>query len=139
MTKPSAKVRADTMTRDLHRCQAADWSCFGGLQWQHREATGSGGRGRKAPAPTVEDGIILCKHHNADAEGKGQGAALRNGWKIRKFRGKPPIPVTSIPWYDRTADAYYLPEGVTRRPIPHSLALELLELAGNLHVRGQVA
>lgn len=127
------------MRRDGGLCQAADETCYGGIQWQHREATGQGGAGSKAPKPAVEDGIALCQHHNDDAEGAGQRRALYHGWKIRRFRGKPPIPPTAIPWFDRNTLRWYLPSGVNRGEIPQSTALELLELAGNLHVRGEVA
>lgn len=129
MTAPSRVVRQLTYLRDGHRCV----SCgkHSPLEWNHREASGHGGRGKKAPTLTPADGVTLCTLCNEGLEGHLQHRGLAMGWKIRRNRGS--IQSHVIPYFDYTARAYFLPtvDGVRTR-IAHSLAVELLEAAGNL-------
>jgi len=129
MTAPSRRVRGLTYLRDGHRCVAC--GTFSPLEWNHREATGHGGRGKKAPELTPADGVTLCSLCNEGIEGHMQDRALALGWKIRRNRGE--IQAHEIPYFDYSTRAYYLPtvDGMRRR-IAHTLAAELLEAAGNL-------
>ena len=61
-----------------------------------------------------------------------QHRGLAMGWKIRRNRGS--IASHEIPYFDYTARAYFLPrvDGM-RSKITHTLAVELLDAAGNLN------
>ena len=129
MTAPTARIRADTYTRDGNRC--VDCGATTGLSWQHREASGHGGRGSKAPKLTTADGLTLCIPCNEACEAAGQARALHLGFKIRRNRGS--ITAAQIPFYDRNVRAWFLPgEGPTRHQILPVEAGELLAAAGNL-------
>jgi hypothetical protein len=135
VTAPSREVRGHTYLRDGFRCLSC--GARDGLTWQHREASGHGGRGRKAPALTTADGLTLCMLCNQACEAEGQERALALGWKLRRFRGG--IPAAEIPFYDRNERAWFLPgRDATRREILPAIAAEILEAAGNLRP-GQVA
>lgn len=131
MTAPTAKVRGLTFLRDRNRCVAASDACYGRLEWNHREASGHGGRGKKAGAVTPADGVILCSSHNArlesDADFRRKGLSL--GWKLSRYRGG--LSSDEIPFYDVNEREWFLPdvEGNRRRIIP-AVALELVEAAG---------
>lgn len=101
VTAPSRQVRAWTYLRDGFRCLSC--GARDGLSWQHREASGSGGRGVKAPELTTADGVTLCLLCNEGCEGAGQ---------------------------DR---CWYMPgEACVRVVVGWAVALELLDAAGNL-------
>ena len=130
MTKPSQKVRGHTYLRDNHRCVAASNQCAGGIEWNHRENSGSGGRGSKAPELTTADGVTLCTSHNQRLEADLQDLGWAMGWKILRNRGS--LPASAIPYFDCTDRLWYLPgEGATKQEINATTAQELLELAGN--------
>ncbi len=78
MTAPTKQVRGWTYLRDGFRCVA--FGARDALTWQHREASGNGGRGRKAPALTTADGLTLCYLCNEACEAEGQQRALALGW-----------------------------------------------------------
>lgn len=132
MTPPTKSVRALTYLRDGFRCVACGSHDL--LEWNHREASGHGGRGRKAPKVTPADGVSMCHRHNglleSDADFRVRGLTL--GWKILRNRGA--MQSHEIPYFDVNERVYYLPlvDG-TRQQIPHALAQELLEAAGNLN------
>jgi len=129
MTAPTKQVRADTYLRDNHRC--INCGTTEGLSWQHRESSGHGGRGKKAPPLTTADGVTLCLPCNQACEAHMQTRALALGWKIRRNRGR--IQSAQIPFYDCNTREWYLPTfGPTRDPIRATLAAELLAVAGNL-------
>lgn len=129
MTAPTRAVRSRTYLRDGHRCVSC--GAFSPLEWNHREASGHGGRGKKAPELTPADGVTLCTLCNQGIEGHMQDRGLALGWKIRRNRGG--IASHEIPYFDYTSRAYYLPtvDGMRTR-ITHALAVELLDAAGNL-------
>lgn len=129
MSAPSKVVRGQTLLRDGFRCLKCGRRDT--LEWQHREASGQGGRGPKAPVPISADGVILCTVHNAEAESSGQDQALALGWKIRRNRGA--MLAAEIPFFDCNDRTWYLPGvGSSRSPIHFALALDLLDVAGNL-------
>lgn len=134
MTAPTKKVREHTKARDEFRCVAGPEGCFGPLEWQHREASGHGGRGVKVGTPATSEGVMLCQGHNQRAEGEEQAKALALGHKIRRFRGDPKIPAYEIPYYDAPSRTWYLPaaSGPTRTPIDTAEARERLIAAGNI-------
>ena len=129
MSAPTQRVRTATYERDSYLC--ADCGITTNLSWQHRESSGHGGRGKKAPALTVADGLTLCLPHNQACEAEGQEKALRLGWKIRRNRGG--LLASHIPFYVRWAAEWWLPDADGGKTIIHaSLALELIEAAGGL-------
>jgi hypothetical protein len=134
MTKPSEKLRKATKLRDGNRCVACGVE-GPPLEWQHRETSGHGGRGKKAPPLTTADGLMACTICNAGFEAEGQERALMLGHKIRRNRGSRlnPFPSHRIPYWDFTAQLWFLPdmEG-GRSPIHNSLAQELLVAAGSI-------
>lgn len=130
MTDPTKRVRNHTYLRDNFLC--LDCGTPENLSWQHREASGHGGRGKKAPELTTADGVTLCLPHNQDAEANGQSRALALGWKIRRNRGT--LLAADIPFFDCNTREWYLPgPGPTRTPIAAAFAQELLFAAGNLN------
>lgn len=133
MTAPSQKVRTATYIRDGFRCVSC--GATEGLQWQHRESSGSGGRGRKAPAVTTADGLTSCGSCNPRYESDLQGLALQSGWKLRRFRGS--IQSHQVPFWNRNTNVWALPDmdgGL--QPINTALALELIDAAGGNYVKG---
>jgi hypothetical protein len=133
MTAPSLKVRNATKKRDGYRC--VNCGASGPLEWQHREASGSGGRGKKAPPLTTADGVMACTTCNSGFEHAGQERALMLGHKIRRNRGSRlnPFPSHRIPYWDHTAQLWFLPDmDGGRSPIHNSLAQELLVAAGSI-------
>ena len=132
MTAPTRKLRELVYTRDHHRCLDCGSSS---LTIQHREASGAGGRGSKAPQLTAADIITLCGPCNAACEAHGQERALHMGWKLRRNRGQ--MRASEIPVYDRnTHDWLLLTEDGDTAWIGASLAAELLGVAGNLTMKG---
>jgi hypothetical protein len=133
VTAPSRRVRDETFKRDGYECVAGPVGCFGQLEWGHREASGQGGRGAKAPPLTSADGIAQCTRHNGAAEGPEQRRALEHGWKIKRFRGNPPVPASEIPYYVARERNWYLPgEGASRLEVTPIQALDLLDAAGSI-------
>lgn len=96
MSAPSPVVRAVVYERDEHRCVSCGTSR--GLQFQHRRATGMGG---KAEAPKVEDGVTSCAVCNPAYESSRQREALRYGWKLRRWILRPEL-VPVFYWRERT-------------------------------------
>jgi hypothetical protein len=130
MTKPTAAVRQATYARDNNTCVAANSECGGGLEWGHRESSGHGGRGSKAPLLTVADGITNCRNHNQRFEGDLQDLALRSGWKLKRNRR---MNAADIPYWASDVGAWYLPLDLKREnPLVPMLALELLDAAGSI-------
>lgn len=131
MTPPSKSVRGLTYLRDGHRCLAC--GSRDALTWQHRAASGMGGRGVKAPALTPADGCTLCVLCNASCEAEGQTLALSMGWKIRRNRGA--MPASAIPVFDVNERRWFTIDVEGGREICNAItALELLDLAGSLTV-----
>lgn len=106
MTVPTAAVRMGTYQRDSYRC--AECGTTADLTWQHRESSGHGGRGKKAPPLTPADGVTLCLRHNVAAEAEGQTGALARGWKLRRNRGG--IPAHRVPFFVAWALEWWLPD-----------------------------
>lgn len=129
MTAPSKRVRGLTYLRDGHRCVAC--GSLSPLEWNHREASGHGGRGKKAPTLTPADGVTLCTLCNQGIEGHLIDKGLALGYKLRRNRGG--IPAYEIPYFDFSTRTYYLPDvDGGRSALLWSTALELLDAAGNL-------
>lgn len=125
MTAPTARVRADTYNRDNNRCVAADGECFGGLEWNHRENSGTGGRGSKATPVTVADGVTTCMSHNQRFETDMIVEARQKGWKILRNRGN--MLASTIPYYDTTSGEWWFPLDLLREnPVAPVLAYALL-------------
>lgn len=55
------------------------------VTFQHRQASGHGGRGVKAPVLLPSDGLALCNGHNTRAESDLQTLALVTGVKVRRW------------------------------------------------------
>lgn len=133
MTRPSKTVRELTYRRDGYRC--VDCGSPHNLEWNHREASGHGGRGKKAPVLTPADGLTLCTRDNSSLEAEGQTRGLELGYKIRRNRGR--MGSHEIPYFDQNARRWFLPTVTGERlEIPEAAAFELLEVAGNLRERG---
>jgi hypothetical protein len=133
MTAPSAKVRKQTYLRDGSRC--VNCGASSPLEWNHRESSGHGGRGRKAPPLTPADGVTSCGPCNSAFEHAGQAKALQLGHKIRRNRGSRlnPFPSHRIPYWDHTSQLWFLPDvDGGKTPIHNSLAQELLAAAGSI-------
>lgn len=130
MTAPTKSVRDLTYLRDGFRCVACGSHDL--LEWNHREASGHGGRGRKAPKLTPADGVTLCTFCNQGLEADGQDRGLALGWKLRRNRGR--MQSCEIPYYDTNDRVFYLPSVTGERvPVNPNLAQELLEASGNLN------
>lgn len=132
MTPPTKPVRDATYARDGYRCVScgAQWP----LSWQHRSASGHGGRGKKAPALTPADGVTACIPCNGRFESDLQELALHNGWKLRRNRL---MTADEVPFYDRNLGAYFLPDVEGRaHHIPKAQAVELIEAAGGYTTKG---
>lgn len=135
MTAPSAKVRRDTTTRD-QSCVAGPIGCWGGLEWNHRENSGNGGRGSKAPKVTTADGVMLCTKHNQALESDPTFliAGLHMGWKVKRNRV---IPSDGVPFFHRPTREWRLPDATGGyRVIREALAVELIEAAGGYTTKG---
>lgn len=136
MTAATKKLRELVYSRDGRKC--VECGTERNLSFGHREASGAGGRGSKAPALTAADGITQCLPCNQAAESYGQQKALHAGHKIRRNRGN--IPASQIPVYYRSEDAWFLLDefGKRFRTTP-THAAELLAAAGSLHIKGVIA
>lgn len=131
MTAPTSEVRGATYLRDGFRCVSCGRS--NGLQWQHRQASGLGGRGRKAPALTTADGVTSCYICNPRYESDMQQMALALGWKLLRNLGC--IKPIEVPFYVKWERQWYLPgEGTDRTPIHPVLAAELIAATGVMAV-----
>jgi hypothetical protein len=129
MTAPTREVRGATYLRDGFRCVSCGSTID--LTWQHREASGMGGRGGRAPKLTPADGLTLCLVCNEACEAEGQQRALALGFKLRRNRGG--IPACDIPYYDRNDRKWFLPTTRGTRILcnPNDAA-EILATVGNL-------
>jgi len=128
MTAPSKQLRAQIYKRDNNQC--VDCGTSDGLTFQHRESSGHGGRGSKAPEMTAADGLTMCVLCNQACEASGQSRALALGYKVRRNRI---IPADLIPYYDRNRFAWFLPEtDGFPTPVSADVAGQLLRAAGNL-------
>lgn len=128
MTPPPPKVRKATYVRDSYMC--AQCGTTTNLSWQHRESSGHGGRGKKAPPLTPADGLTLCLPHNVACEAEGQDVALAMGWKLRRNRQ---MTAAQIPFYVAWAREWWLVDEDGGKTICNpNLAQELLAAAGNI-------
>lgn len=126
MTAPTQRVRQDTYERDGHRCVAC--GATGPLEWQHRQSSGHGGRGRKAPVLTTADGITLCTFCNTGAESHQQELALHMGWKVRR---NTLLTCSEVPVFDRNTHSWWLLDTAgEREELLPAIAAELIEAAG---------
>lgn len=135
MTAPTAKVRKATERRDV-QCVALSGECWGDLEWNHRENSGNGGRGSKAPRVTPADGVMLCHRHNHDLESDPHFliTGLHMGWKVKRNRL---IPTDGVPFYHRPSGEWRLPDTTgDYRVITPTLAVELIEAAGGYTTKG---
>lgn len=135
MTAPTARVRRDTKHRD-QTCVAGPTGCWGDLEWNHRENSGSGGRGSKAPKVTTADGVMLCTRHNQALESDVTFlvAGLHMGWKLKKNRL---IPADGVPYFHRPTREWRLPDAVGGfRVLTDTHAVELVEAAGGYTTKG---
>ena len=129
MTAPTAKLRKSIYARDGHACM--DCGTNYQLTFQHREASGHGGRGRKAPPLTAAEGITLCLRCNEACEAEGQTRAFMLGYKTRRNRGN--FPAHRIPVYERSTRFWWLlDEDGGREAIQPAFAAELLGAAGSI-------
>lgn len=133
MTAPSRKLRELVYARDGRRC--VECGTDRDLTFGHREASGSGGRGKKAPPLTPSDGVTQCLTCNEAAESYGQEKALHSGHKIRRNRGG--IPASKIPVYYRLEDIWrFLLEDGKRVRCTSGEAVTALGLAGSITIEG---
>lgn len=101
-----------------------------GWTFQHRQASGHGGRGKKAPRLVPSDGLLLCALCNMRCESDYQEIALLAGWKLRRNTR---VPSWELPYRDNVTGLWWLPDRdgfrmqVTRRE-----ALRRLEGGGNM-------
>lgn len=116
MSAPTPVVRAAVYKRDNHRCVACH--AADGLTFQHRRATGMGGSKTR---PGAVDGLTLCATCNAACESDMQTVALGYGWKVRRWASPDLVPV-----YSPHDFQWYRLEGLTRRPIPGAVAIDLM-------------
>jgi hypothetical protein len=122
MTPPTARVRTLTYERDGFRCTSC--GSMVNLEWQHRESSGHGGRGKKAPVLTPADGITTCALCNPRYEGDMQPLALASGWKLRRNRL---LLASEIPFWNRNTGEYWLPDTRgTKSILCKAEALELI-------------
>lgn len=129
MTQPTQKVRHATYSRDGFSC--VNCGSFDNLSWQHRESSGHGGRGAKAPELTTADGVTACLTCNMRFEADLQRKALALGWKLRRNRGG--MTATELPFYDSNTAAWYLPDTQGYRAEVLAVeAVELLVAAGSI-------
>lgn len=103
MTAPSAVLRAAVYSRDLNRC--VHCGTGEGLSFQHRVASGMGGRGKKAPPLSAADGLTACLSCNQRFESDLQERALASGWKVRKFTK---WALRDIPYLDGVTGLWWL-------------------------------
>lgn len=116
VSAPTPVVRAAVYLRDDHRCVSCNTS--EGLTFQHRRRVGMGGSKIR---PGVVDGLTLCLTCNQAAEADLQTVALVNGWKVRSWASDEHVPV----YYPHLFQWFRL-DGVTRKPIPGVVALDMM-------------
>lgn len=122
MTAPSKKLRDLVFTRDGFAC--VECGSPVGLEWGHRQSSGMGGRGSKAPELTAADGITQCARHNAAAEAEGQGRALEMGHKVTRNATRP---LCLVPYHESRTNLWWLPaEDGTRLPLPDAEAVAII-------------
>lgn len=129
MTAPTLKVRTATERRD-GCCLMCTTTVH--LEWNHRQNSGHGGRGSKAPKVTPADGVMLCKYCNQaiEADARKQADAIFWGYKVRRFS---PVPAERVPvWYRDTGAWFLLDRFGARDELDPVTADELRALAGIL-------
>lgn len=125
MTKPTALVREATYARDGYAC--VECGTGAGLSWGHRQASGMGGRGSKAPALTPADGVTQCEPHNEAAEHAGQQRALALGHKVKR---NTLVPMWKVPYYENRTGLFWLPDREGGRwPVPDAEARAMIAAA----------
>jgi hypothetical protein len=129
MTDPGKKLREEVYRRDGYRCVVCGSP---NITFQHRQASGQGGRGSKAPKLTAADGLSACLLDNQAFEADLQTRAIANGWKVKRFT---PVPAAEVPVWYRVEQQWYLlnPDG-SRDPLTEEQASEYRVLAGTLEV-----
>ena len=128
MTAPSARVRELTYLRDGFHCVTCGRR--EGLQWQHRESSGHGGRGKKAAPLTPADGVTSCWSCNPRYESDLQLLALSCGWKLKRNRL---VVAAEIPYFDDITRMWWLPDVFGGRvELTVVDAVERLTVAGNI-------
>lgn len=128
MTAPTQKVRQLTERRD--GCCLMCTSVVN-LEWNHRQNSGHGGRGSKAPKVTPADGVMLCKFCNQiiEANADRQADAIARGYKVKRF--SPVLPEHVPVWY-RGEGWFLLDRFGARDRLDQATADELRALAGIL-------
>jgi hypothetical protein len=115
--------------RDRHRCVSCGATTS--LEYQHRQAVGMGGRKER---PLYVDGLTSCARCNAGYEGDLQRAALRFGWKVRRwveFPGMVPV------WYPLERSWWKLALTGVRVQLTPTEAMECMrEVYGDEYVPG---
>jgi len=116
---PTAQVRSGTYRRDLNRCISCGTT--DGLTYHHRQASGMGGNPVR---PTMPEGLTACMICNAAFEAELQTAALRFGWKVRRWVKNP----ARVPVFDAVAGYWVVlhqtePE---RRRVPQRVAQRMM-------------
>ncbi len=76
---PTPHVRMGVYERDGHRCVSCGRL---DLTFQHRQAVGMGGSTMR---PRFDQGLTACGACNTRYEGDLQAAALRFGWKVKRW------------------------------------------------------
>lgn len=118
MSLPTLVIRFGVYERDQHRCVSCGRDFR--LTFQHRQATGMGGSKIR---PTFVQGLTACDSCNSDYEHRLQQAALRFGWKVRRWVEHPGlVPVFYAPerrWYRLTLLG-------TREHISHAEAMRMM-------------
>jgi hypothetical protein len=129
MSAPTPVVRAVTYERDLHRCVSCGATAF--LEFNHRRAVGMGGSKIR---PLYTDGVTACSRCNGRYEAEFESAALRFGWKVRKWVAAPGlVPV----WYAMERSWFRLTLDGTRVRIAHREAMAMMqEVYGSEYVDG---
>jgi hypothetical protein len=126
MTAPTARLRALVYRRDGH-CVAC--GVLDGWTFQHRQASGMGGRGKRAPQLVASDGLLMCAQHNQECESTGQDFALWAGWKLRRNLI---VPTWELPYWDAISGLWWLPDvDGFRMQVTRAEATRRLSEAGN--------
>jgi hypothetical protein len=131
MTAPTARLRALVYRRDGH-CVAC--GVLDGWTFQHRQASGMGGRGKRAPQLSAADGLTACGICNMRFESDMHDLALTCGWKVRRNCR---VPLSEVPYRDAMSGLWWLPDADGHRLQVNALeALERLTAAGNMTRKG---
>lgn len=127
---PTPHVRMGVYERDGQRCV----SCgrWGGLTFQHRQAVGMGG---STVRPRFDQGLSACGSCNERYEGDLQQAALRFGWKVKRWVEHAGMVPVFVP---REGRWYRLARALPRREhVTHAEAMRMMrEVYGEQYVDG---